>query len=103
MADELVRHCVRLLLAVTPAAIAAWLITWVFTTQFDSRLMLALGPGDRRRRSGEPVCADGAADAHPGGDGDHYHGAATGQRFLAWAREVKRSRRSRPALIDSAT
>ena len=30
-------------MAVTPAAIAAWLITWVFTTQFDSRLMLALG------------------------------------------------------------
>jgi putative peptidoglycan lipid II flippase len=42
-AEELVRHCVRLILAVTPAAIAAWLITWVFTTQFDSKWMLALG------------------------------------------------------------
>ena len=41
--EELVRHCVRLLLAVTPAAIAAWLITWIFTTQFDSTWMLALG------------------------------------------------------------
>src|SRR5215211_4444740 len=42
-AEELVRHCVRLLLAVAPAAIAAWLITWLFTTQSESKLMLALG------------------------------------------------------------
>ena len=42
-AEELVRHCVRLLLAVTPAAIAAWLIAWLFATQFDAKLMLALG------------------------------------------------------------
>ena len=42
-AEELIRHCVRLLIAVTPAAIAAWLISWVFTTQFDSTSMLALG------------------------------------------------------------
>ena len=39
----LVRHCVRLLLAVTPAAIAAWLISWAFTSQFGSQLALALG------------------------------------------------------------
>ena len=42
-AEVLVRHCVRLLLAVTPAAIAAWLISWVFTSQFGSQLALALG------------------------------------------------------------
>jgi putative peptidoglycan lipid II flippase len=42
-AGVLVRHCVRLLLAVTPAAIAAWLISWVFTSQFGSQLALALG------------------------------------------------------------
>jgi putative peptidoglycan lipid II flippase len=42
-AEELVRHCVRLLLAVAPAAIAAWLITWLFTAQSESKLMLALG------------------------------------------------------------
>jgi putative peptidoglycan lipid II flippase len=42
-AEELVRHCVRLLIAVIPAAIAAWLISWVFATQFDSTLMMALG------------------------------------------------------------
>jgi putative peptidoglycan lipid II flippase len=42
-AEELIRHCVRLLIAVIPAAIAAWLISWVFTTQFDSTSMLALG------------------------------------------------------------
>jgi putative peptidoglycan lipid II flippase len=42
-AEELIKHCIRLLFAVSPAAIAAWLISWVFTTQFDSRLMLALG------------------------------------------------------------
>jgi putative peptidoglycan lipid II flippase len=42
-AEELIRHCVRLLIAVIPAAIAAWLIAWVFTTQFDSTSMLALG------------------------------------------------------------
>jgi putative peptidoglycan lipid II flippase len=41
--EELIKHCVRLLLAVTPAAIAAWLITWVFSTRFDSRLALAGG------------------------------------------------------------
>jgi putative peptidoglycan lipid II flippase len=42
-AEALVRHSVRLLLAVAPAAIAAWLITWLFTTQSESKLMLALG------------------------------------------------------------
>jgi putative peptidoglycan lipid II flippase len=42
-AEVLVKHCVRLLLAVAPAAIAAWLITWLFTTQSESKLMLALG------------------------------------------------------------
>ena len=42
-AEELVRHCVRLLLAVTPAAIAAWLISWAFTSQLGSQLALALG------------------------------------------------------------
>jgi putative peptidoglycan lipid II flippase len=42
-AEELVRHCVRLLFAVSPPAIAAWLISWAFTTQADSKLMLALG------------------------------------------------------------
>lgn len=42
-AEEIVRHCVRLLLAVTPAAIAAWLISWAFTTQTDSKVVLALG------------------------------------------------------------
>jgi putative peptidoglycan lipid II flippase len=41
--EVLVRHCVRLLLAVTPAAIAAWLISWAFTSQLDSQLALALG------------------------------------------------------------
>ena len=42
-AEELVRHCVRLLLAVTPAAIAAWLISWAFMSQLGSQLALALG------------------------------------------------------------
>jgi putative peptidoglycan lipid II flippase len=42
-AEELVRHCVRLLLAVTPAAIAAWLISWAFTGQLGSQLALGLG------------------------------------------------------------
>ena len=42
-AEVLVRHCVRLLLAVAPAAIAAWLISWAFMSQFGSKLALALG------------------------------------------------------------
>ena len=42
-AEELVRHCVRLLLAVTPAAIAAWLISWAFTGRLGSQLALGLG------------------------------------------------------------
>jgi putative peptidoglycan lipid II flippase len=42
-AEALVRHCVRLILAVTPAAIAAWVITWAFTSQSGSQLALALG------------------------------------------------------------
>lgn len=41
--EELVRHCVRLLVAVIPAAIAAWLISWVVMTQFESTVVLALG------------------------------------------------------------
>ena len=42
-AEVLVRHCVRLLLAVAPAAIAAWLISWAFLSQSGSQLALALG------------------------------------------------------------
>ncbi len=38
---DLVRHCVRLLAAVLPAAVAAWLITWGFAAASDSRLVLA--------------------------------------------------------------
>ncbi|HEY6689352.1 MAG TPA: murein biosynthesis integral membrane protein MurJ [Propionibacteriaceae bacterium] len=41
--EELVRHCVRLLIAVIPAAIAAWLISWAVMTQSDSKVVLALG------------------------------------------------------------
>ena len=42
-AEELVRHCVRLLLAVIPAAVAAWLISWAFASRTGSKLALALG------------------------------------------------------------
>jgi putative peptidoglycan lipid II flippase len=42
-AEALVRHCVRLILAVTPAAIAAWVICWAFASQSGSKLALALG------------------------------------------------------------
>jgi putative peptidoglycan lipid II flippase len=42
-AEELIKHCVRLLLAVSPAAIAAWLISWAVTTQTDSKVLLAFG------------------------------------------------------------
>jgi putative peptidoglycan lipid II flippase len=41
--EELVRHCVRLLLAVIPAAVAAWLISWAFASRSNSQLVLALG------------------------------------------------------------
>ena len=39
--DVLVRHCVRLLLAVAPAAAAAWLICWAITARWTSQLALA--------------------------------------------------------------
>ncbi|MCW2812082.1 MAG: hypothetical protein JWP61_2540 [Friedmanniella sp.] len=39
---DLIRHCVRLLLAVLPAAVAAWLITWSFASRSDSRVWLAV-------------------------------------------------------------
>ncbi|HEY6688673.1 MAG TPA: hypothetical protein VI094_20990, partial [Propionibacteriaceae bacterium] len=42
-ADALVRHCVRLILAVTPAAIAAWVISWAFASRSGSQLALAIG------------------------------------------------------------
>jgi putative peptidoglycan lipid II flippase len=41
--EQLVRHCVRLLLAVIPAAIAAWLISWMILTQSESKVLLAFG------------------------------------------------------------
>ena len=41
--EQLVRHCVRLLIAVIPAAIAAWLISWTVITQSDSTVLLAIG------------------------------------------------------------
>ena len=40
--EILVRHCVRLLLAVAPAAAAAWLICWVITARWTSQLALGL-------------------------------------------------------------
>jgi putative peptidoglycan lipid II flippase len=42
-AEALVRHCVRLMLAVIPAAIAAWVISWAFASQSGSQLALAIG------------------------------------------------------------
>jgi putative peptidoglycan lipid II flippase len=42
-AEALIRHCVRLMLAVIPAAIAAWVISWAFASQSDSQLALAIG------------------------------------------------------------
>jgi putative peptidoglycan lipid II flippase len=41
--EQLVRHCVRLLIAVIPAAIAAWLISWIVITQSESTVLLAVG------------------------------------------------------------
>ena len=38
----LVRHCVRLLLAVAPAAAAAWLICWAITARWTSQIALAV-------------------------------------------------------------
>ena len=64
-AEELVRHCVRLLLAVTPAAIAAWLISWAFTSQLGSQLALAPRIGGCRRSGRRLVPGVGAADADP--------------------------------------
>jgi putative peptidoglycan lipid II flippase len=40
--DPLVRHCIRLLVAVTPAAVAAWLICWAITARWSSQLGLAI-------------------------------------------------------------
>ena len=40
--EILVRHCVRLLLAVGPAAAAAWLICWAITARWTSQLALGL-------------------------------------------------------------
>ena len=39
---DLVRHCVRLLLASFPAAAVAWLICWLLTARSSSRVLLAL-------------------------------------------------------------
>jgi putative peptidoglycan lipid II flippase len=39
--DLLVRHCVRLLLAVAPAGAAAWLICWAITARWSSKIALA--------------------------------------------------------------
>src|SRR5215213_4623300 len=41
--EQLVRHCVRLLIAVIPAAIAAWLISWMVVMQTHSTVLLAVG------------------------------------------------------------
>ena len=92
-ADELIRHCVRLLLAVAPGAAVAWLLTWVLTAGSTGKPMLAvvlvsgrtggrrLVPGhrpdaqdprgERDRRAVDPLprppgrSADGTADPRP--------------------------------------
>ncbi len=40
--DALVRHCVRLLLAIAPGAVAAWLISWTLTAGSPAKPVLAL-------------------------------------------------------------
>ena len=40
--EALVRHCVRLLLAVAPGAAAAWLICWALTAWSDTKLVLGV-------------------------------------------------------------
>ncbi len=40
--ESLVQHCIRLLAAVTPAALAGWLVCWAITADSSSQLMLAL-------------------------------------------------------------
>jgi hypothetical protein len=63
--EELVRHCVRLLIAVIPAAIAAWLISWAVMTQSDSKVVLAFGLALAGLVAVRPVLADGPADPDP--------------------------------------
>ena len=41
-ADELIRHCVRLLVAVAPGAAVAWLLTWVLTAGSTTKPVLVL-------------------------------------------------------------
>ena len=43
--DALVRHCVRLLVAVAPAAAVAWLICWAVTARWTSQVALAVALG----------------------------------------------------------
>ena len=80
-AEVLVRHCVRLMLAVTPAAIAAWVISWAFASQSGSQLALALGLVVAGVVAVGLVLADGSVDADPGGQPDRDDPVAAGRRF----------------------
>ncbi len=41
--ESLIKHCIRLIAAVAPAAAVAWVIVWLFTGWSSSRFVLALG------------------------------------------------------------
>ena len=64
-AEALVRHCVRLILAVTPAAIAAWVISWAFASRSGSQLALAIGLVVAGVVAVGLFLADGSIDADP--------------------------------------
>ena len=79
--EILVRHCVRLLLAVAPAAAAAWLICWVITARWTSQIALGLALSAGRGGRGRAVRSHGPAAQDHRGDADRRRpccGAGTG-------------------------
>ena len=87
--EVLVRHCVRLLLAVAPAAAAAWLICWAITARWTSQVALAVALALAGRGRGRAVPGAGPAAQDHRGDPDHRHPAAARRNRATGARRPR--------------
>ena len=95
--EALVRHCVRLLLAVAPAAAAAWLICWALTLWSDTKLVLGAVPGPGRTGRGRAVRDHGPVAQDHRGDRDHLGGVPAARTGRAAAGRRRRPSSAPPA------
>ena len=86
--EALVRHCIRLIVAVAPAAAVAWLIVWLLHRLVGIAARAGPGPGRRVAGCGADVPGRGPDAADPRGDRHRRHAAASRREGRARGRSA---------------